>query len=45
MGTVLEVFTTEEERSVVRLMWGKGLNAKNVHKEIFPVYGGKFFIV
>jgi hypothetical protein len=25
----------------VRFLWPKGLNAKYVHKEIFPVYGGK----
>jgi hypothetical protein len=22
-------------------MWAKGLNAKDFHKEMFPVYGGK----
>jgi hypothetical protein len=22
-------------------LWAKGLNAKDVHKEMFPVYGGK----
>jgi hypothetical protein len=22
-------------------LWAKGLNANDVHKEIFPVYGGK----
>jgi hypothetical protein len=22
-------------------LWVKGLNAKDIHKEIFPVYGGK----
>jgi hypothetical protein len=22
-------------------LWAKGLNAKDIHKEIFPVYGGK----
>jgi hypothetical protein len=42
MATVLGVFTTEEECSVVRFLWAKGLNAKDIHKEIFPVYGGKF---
>jgi hypothetical protein len=21
--------------------WAKGLNAKDIHKEMFPVYGGK----
>jgi hypothetical protein len=23
------------------LLWPKGLNAKYIHKEVFPVYGGK----
>jgi hypothetical protein len=22
-------------------LWAKGLNANDIHKEIFPVYGGK----
>jgi hypothetical protein len=22
-------------------LWTKGLNAKDIHKEMFPVYGGK----
>jgi hypothetical protein len=25
----------------VCFLWAKGLNAKDMHKEIFPVYGGK----
>jgi hypothetical protein len=34
--------TTEEQRFVVRFfLSGKGLNAKDIHKEMFPVYGGK----
>jgi hypothetical protein len=37
----LKEYTTEEQRSVVRSLWAKGLNAKDVHKEMFPVYGGK----
>jgi hypothetical protein len=41
METVLEEFTTEEQSSVVRLLWVKGLNAKDIHEEILPVYGGK----
>jgi hypothetical protein len=41
MATVLEEFTTEEQRSVVRLVWAKGLNGKDIHKDMFPVYGGK----
>jgi hypothetical protein len=40
MGTVLE-YTTEEQSSVVPFLWAKGLNAKDIHKEMFPVYGGK----
>jgi hypothetical protein len=41
MATVLEECTTEEQRSVVRILWAKGLNEKGVHEEMFPVYGGK----
>jgi hypothetical protein len=41
MVTVLEECTTEEQRSVVLLLWAKGLNAKDIHKEMFPVYSRK----
>jgi hypothetical protein len=41
MATVLEEYDTEEQLSVVRVLWTKGLNAKDIHKEMFPVYGGK----
>jgi hypothetical protein len=41
MATVLEKYTAEEQRFVVRFSWTKGLNAKDIHKEMFPVYGGK----
>jgi hypothetical protein len=41
MATVLEECSTEEHRSVVRFLWPKGINAKESHKEMFPVYGGK----
>jgi hypothetical protein len=41
MTTLLGEYTTEEQRSVVRFLWAKGLYAKDIHKEIFPVYGGK----
>jgi hypothetical protein len=33
--------TIVEQRSVVRFLWEKGLTAKHIHKEMFPVYGGK----
>jgi hypothetical protein len=29
------------QRSVVRFLWAKGLNAKDIHKDFFPDYGGK----
>jgi transposase-like protein len=41
MATVLEECLTEEQRSVVRFLWAKGLRAKDVHKEMFLVYSGK----
>jgi hypothetical protein len=44
MATVLDECATEEQGSVgVFFLWAKGLNAKDIHKEIFPVYGGKCF--
>jgi ribulose 1,5-bisphosphate synthetase/thiazole synthase len=41
MATVLGECIIEERRSVMRSLWAKGLNVKDVHKEMFPVYGGK----
>jgi hypothetical protein len=41
MATVFEEYTTEEQRSVVRFYWAKGLNAKDIQKEMCPVYDGK----
>jgi hypothetical protein len=36
MATVLEEYTTEEQRSVVSLfLWTKELNAKDIHKNAF----------
>jgi hypothetical protein len=32
MATVLDQFTTKEQRSVMRFLWAKGLNAKDIHK-------------
>jgi hypothetical protein len=39
MATVLEKYTTKEQQAVVRFLWAKVLPAKNIRKEIFPVYG------
>jgi hypothetical protein len=41
MATVLEEYTTEEQR-FVRFCGQKYPNAKDIHKEIFPIYDGKF---
>jgi hypothetical protein len=41
MATVLEECTIEEQRCVVRFLWAKGLNAKDIHEDVFPVYCGK----
>jgi hypothetical protein len=41
MATVLEDCTTDEQRSVVRLLWAIEHNAKDIHKEMFHVYCGK----
>jgi hypothetical protein len=40
MVTMLEKYTTEGHRSVVHFLWEKELNAMNIHKDMFPVYGG-----
>jgi hypothetical protein len=41
LATVLEECITEEQRCVVRFLWAKGLNAKDIHKESFHVNVGK----
>jgi hypothetical protein len=35
------MYTTKEQYSVVLVLWATGLNAKDIYKEMFPVYGGK----
>ncbi|PNF25323.1 hypothetical protein B7P43_G10940 [Cryptotermes secundus] len=40
MASMLEC-ATEGLHSVVCPLWANGSNAKNVHKEMFPVYSGK----
>jgi hypothetical protein len=41
MAIALEDCTTKEQCPVVRFLWAKGLNAKDIYEEMFPVYGGK----
>jgi hypothetical protein len=41
MATVLKEYTTEEQISLVHFLWAKGLVERDIHKEVFLVYGGK----
>jgi hypothetical protein len=41
MTTVLEGCTTKKQSYIARFMRVKVLNAKYIHKEMFPVYVGK----
>jgi hypothetical protein len=41
MATVLKECTNKQQRSVVRVLWAKGLNAKDIYKEMSRVYSGK----
>jgi hypothetical protein len=40
MATMLEEHNTKEQNSLVIFLWVKGLNAKDIHKEMFPVHDG-----
>jgi hypothetical protein len=41
MVTVLEECTIEEQRFCA-FLWAKGLNSKDIHREMHPVYGAKY---
>jgi hypothetical protein len=41
MATVLEESAVEDQRSLVRFCGENGINGKDIHREMFPVYGGK----
>jgi hypothetical protein len=43
MTTVIEECANEKQSFVVCFLWTKGINAKDIHEEMFPVYGGKRF--
>ncbi|GBL74452.1 hypothetical protein AVEN_228958-1 [Araneus ventricosus] len=38
MASELEECTLEEQRSVARFLWAKGLPANDIHKEMLSVY-------
>jgi hypothetical protein len=41
MATVLVGFIIEKQCSHVRFLWTEGVNLKDIHSEIFPLYGWK----
>jgi hypothetical protein len=41
MATVLEGVLPKSNVLLCIILLAKGLNAKDIHKDIFPVYGGK----
>ena len=39
MAAPLNTCTTIEQRGVVWFLWAKGMAAKDIHKEMLPMYG------
>jgi hypothetical protein len=39
MAAPLNTYTTIEQRGVVRFLWAKNMDAKDIHKEMLPMYG------
>jgi hypothetical protein len=39
MAAPLNTFTTIEQRGVVHFLWVKDMEAKDIHKEMLPMYG------
>ena len=39
MAAPLNTCTTIEQRGVVRFLWAKDVAAKDIHKEMLPMYG------
>ena len=39
MAAPLNTCTTIEQRGVVSFLWAKNMKAKDIHKEMLPVYG------
>jgi hypothetical protein len=42
MATVLEECNIGEQRFVMRFLWAKELNVKDIYKEMFALYNGKY---
>jgi hypothetical protein len=45
MATVLEEYSTEEQRSLVHFLWAKGLGAKAIHKQMLSLFGGNYLLL
>jgi hypothetical protein len=41
VATVLEEVLPKNRVLLCLFFWAKGLNAKDIHKEVFPFYGAK----
>jgi hypothetical protein len=41
MATELDGVLPKSSVLLFTFLWAKGLNAKDIHKEMFPVYDGK----
>jgi hypothetical protein len=39
MAAPLNMCTTTEQRGIVRFLWAKNMAAKDIHKEMMPMYG------
>jgi hypothetical protein len=39
MAESLNTYTTIEQRGVLRFLWAKDTAAKNIHKQMLPMYG------
>ena len=39
MAAPMSTFTKIEQRGVVRFLWAKNIEAKDIHKEMLPMYG------
>jgi hypothetical protein len=44
MAAPLNTCTTIEERGVVRFLWAKNMEAKDIHKEMLPIESPTYII-
>jgi hypothetical protein len=39
MTALLNTYTTTEQRGVMRFLWAKNMDARDIHREMLPMYG------